>query len=299
MPTFISINILRRRAAILINNVSFGKQTHVYFKKIARIALREKAWKFVVFAAIIALIVAAVVSGDMFKDFESTKSGFFTLASACIWLGIFNSIQSICKEHDIIRSEYRQGMKMSSYICANILWQALLCAIQSIIIYGICIAFGFFADCPSDGSVMPAFIEYFITIFLLTFGSSVLGIMVSSIAGNPTTAMTIMPFVLILQLIMSGVLFELSGFSETVANITYSKWGMSAFGSTGDMNSLQHTIEQELPEMAEKIKELYPDEKVYDHEAWTLLSAWLWCIGITVVSAAVSVISLKIKNRDS
>lgn len=235
----------------------------------------------------------------MFDNYESTKSGFFTLASACIWLGIFNSIQSICKEHDIIRSEYRQGMRMTSYICANIMWQAVLCIVQSVIIYAVCLAFGFFRDCPSDGAMMPSFIEYFITIFLLTFGSSVMGIMVSSISGNPTTAMTIMPFVLILQLIMSGVLFELSGFSETVANITFSKWGMSAFGSSGDMNSLEHAMAKKLPEMAQMIADQYPVDEVYDQEAGTLITAWLWCIGITVVSAVVSVVSLKIKNRDS
>ena len=91
-----------------MNSVSFGKQTIVYFKKIARIAVREKVWIFLAFALIISLIVSLVVSGDMFEDYESTKSGFFTLASACIWIGIFNSIQSICKEHDIIRSDYRQ-----------------------------------------------------------------------------------------------------------------------------------------------------------------------------------------------
>lgn len=282
-----------------MNSVGFGKQTSVYFKKITRIALREKAWKFVVFAAIIAVIVATVVSEDMFDSFESTKSGFFTLASACIWLGIFNSIQSICKEHDIIRSEYRQGMKLSSYICANILWQAVLCLVQSLLIYGVCIAFGFFKNSPADGAMMPAMIEYFITLFLLTFGSSVMGIMVSSISGNPTTAMTIMPFVLILQLIMSGVLFELSGFSETVANITFSKWGMSAFGSTGDMNGLEHAMAKKLPDMAQMIAEQYPVDEVYNHESGTLITAWLWCLGITVVSAVVSVISLKIKNRDS
>lgn len=282
-----------------MNQVSFAKQTSVYFKKISRIAIRERVWKFILFAAIIAMIVAAVVSEKMFSNFESTKSGFFTLASACIWLGIFNSIQSICKEHDIVRSEYRQGMKLSSYISANILWQAVLCFIQCVIIFGVCIAFGFFADSPSDGTITNAFVEYFITIYLLTFGSSVLGIMVSSISGTPTTAMTIMPFVLILQLIMSGVLFELSGLSEKVAYITYSKWGMSAFGSTADLNNLEHVMAQKLPDMASMISEQYPPEDAYTREAATLIHAWLWCAGITIFSAVVSVIGLKIKNRDS
>lgn len=282
-----------------MGNTSFSTQTRVYFKKITRIAIREKAWKFVAFAAVIALIVALVISKDMFTAFEKTKSGFFTLASACIWLGIFNSIQSICKEHDIIRSEYRQGMRMSSYITANILWQSLLSLVQSIVIFLICIAFSFFSEKVGDGVLMNAYIEYFITIYLLTFGSSVLGIMVSSIAGTPTTAMTIMPFVLILQLIMCGVLFELSGASEYISYITFSKWGMSAFGATADLNSIEHILEQNLPDMASLIKEQYPPEDCYKADAVNLLSSWLYCIVITVVSAVISILSLKIKNRDS
>ncbi len=114
-----------------MNNTSFVTQTHVYSKKLFRISLREKAWKYLVFAAIISMIVALIVGEDMFKTFESTNSGFFTLASACIWIGIFNSIQSICKEHEIIRAEYRQGMKMSAYVCAHVLWQMVLCLVYA------------------------------------------------------------------------------------------------------------------------------------------------------------------------
>lgn len=282
-----------------MNSSSFGKQTMVYLKKIARIAIREKVVVYLLFAVIISLVVSAVVSGDMFTDFESTKSGFFTLASACIWIGIFNSIQSICKEHEIIRSDYRQGMRLTSYIFANILWQALLCLVQTIIIFVICLSFGFFGDDFGDSVIMHPLLEYFITIFMLTFGSAVLGIAVSSFSGTPTTAMKIMPFVLILQLIMSGVLFELSGVADGVANITFSKWGMSAFGSTADLNSLEHKMAQELPELAETIAAQYPVEDCYSHNVSTLLLSWFWNFVITVVSAVISVLSLKIKNRDS
>lgn len=272
---------------------SFATQTGVYFKKIARIAMREKSWKFIVFAGIIALIVAAVVGGDMFTTYDDTKSGFFTIASACIWIGIFNSIQSVCKEHEIIRSEYRQGMKISSYIIANVCWQAVLCLIQSILTFVIlCI----FVDFNSDGIILSAYVEYFITIYLLIFCSAILGLMVSSVSGNPTTAMTIMPFVLILQLIMSGVLFELEGFAEGIAVITFSKWGMSAFGSIANLNSDSYPL---------AISEAFPNvvrletEDCYDNEPSNLLLAWLCCVIIAVVCIAVSIISIKVKNRDS
>lgn len=287
-----------------MNNVSYGKQTMVYFGKVTRIALREKSWKFIIFAAIISFIVATVTGEDMFSCFEATKSGFFTLASACIWLGIFNSIQSICKEHDIIRSEYRQGMKLSSYITANVMWQAVLCLVQSIVIFIICICFGFFSSAPEDGVILPAIIEYFITIYLLTFGSSVLAIMVSSISGTPLTAMTIMPFVLILQLIMCGVLFELAegGVADIISNTTFSKWGMSAFGATGDLNSLEYRIMEEVkdnPMMVEALKDSFPPVDAYDPTEENLLGSWLMCIVITFASALISILGLKIKNRDS
>ena len=105
-----------------------------------------------------------------------------------------------------------------------------------------------------------------------------------------------MPFVLILQLIMSGVLFDLSGWSEKISYITFSKWGMSAFGSIADLNS------EDLPLRLSKV---YPqiikpgDESCYDHTSGNLLTAWLWCAGISVVCYIVSILSLKIRNRDS
>ena len=43
-----------------------------------------------------------------------------------------------------------------------------------------------------------------------------------------TTAMTVMPFVLIVQLVMADVIFELNGTAKAVSNITVGKWSMTA-----------------------------------------------------------------------
>lgn len=280
-----------------MKNASFLVQTKVYFKKIARISIREKAWIYLLFAVIIATIVVMVTAGDMFKYLDSTKSGFFTLSSACIWIGVFNSIQSICKEHKIIRSEYRQGTKLSSYVSAHILWQAVLCFAQTVIIFLICLMSGFFGKHPK-AVIGNAYIEYFVTIFLLTFGAAVLGLMVSSFSGTPTTAMKIMPFVLIIQLILSGVLFELEGFAEVAACITFSKWGMSAFGSIGNINKgLLPKIADDIPNF-DKL-DIEDKDPLFNHNPETLLHAWGWIAGLIVVFAIISVISLKIKNKDS
>ena len=288
-----------------MNDTSFSTQAGVYFRKIARISMREKAWKYLIFAAIISSIVVFIVGDDMFKTFDSTNSGFLTLASACIWIGIFNSIQSICKEHEIIRAEYRQGMMISAYIAAHVIWQALLCLAESIVIFILCCIKMNFDKSPH--LMLSAYVENFITIFLLVFGAAVLGLMISAISGTPTTAMTIMPFVLIVQLILSGVLFSLSGVSEFFSNFTLSKWGMSAFGSESDLNGLNLAINGRLikdgllapPEYGGVMLKMDPINKFYEHNVGRLLLAWFVCIAITAFNAAVSGLALKLKNRDS
>ena len=275
-----------------MNESTLGVQIHVYFRKMFRINMREKSWKYLIFALIISLLVAMIVGPDMFANFETTNSGFFTLASACIWIGIFNSIQSVCKEHEIIRAEYRQGMKISAYVSAHALWQALLCLAQTIVIFIVCCIFMKFDS--SAHLLLSAYVENFITIYLLTFGASILGLMISSISGNPTTAMTIMPFVLIIQLVMSGVLFSLSGFSEFISYFTLSRWGMSAFGCEADLNSILTGTQMIDPRFSNPMSSDF-----YNHEVIRLFAAWFAIIGITFFNAFVSGLALKIKNRDS
>ena len=275
-----------------MNESSMMMQTHVYFKKLFRINMREKSWKYLIFALIISMLVALIVGPDMFGNFDTTNSGFFTLASACIWIGIFNSIQSICKEHEIIRAEYRQGLRISSYVFAHVLWQSLLCLAQTIIIFVVCCIWMQFDK--SAHLLISAYVENFITIYLLTFGAAVLGLMISSISGTPTTAMTIMPFVLIIQLVMSGVLFILSGASEVFSYFTLSRWGMAAFGCEADLFHMPTGVQQVEPLFNNPM-----NSDFYKPEVIRLFAAWFAIIGITLFNAFVCGLALKIKNRDS
>lgn len=275
-----------------MNESDLMTQTNVYFKKLFRINMREKSWKYLIFALIISMLVALIVGPDMFGNFDTTNSGFFTLASACIWIGIFNSIQSICKEHEIIRAEYRQGLRISSYVFAHLLWQALLCLAQTIIIFVVCCIWMRFDK--SAHLLISAYVENFITIYMLTFSAAVLGLMISAISGTPTTAMTIMPFVLIIQLIMSGVLFILSGASEVFSYFTLSRWGMAAFGCEADLFHMPTGVQQVEPMFNNPM-----NSDFYKPEVIRLFAAWFAIIGITIFNTFVCGLALKIKNRDS
>ena len=274
-----------------MKNAAFTLQTGVYFRKLRRIASKERCWKFILFAFVISFTVGAVVGGDMFTNYESTKSGFFSFTSAAIWIGIFNSIQSICREHEIIRSEYRSGMKLGAYITAHALWQLLICTVQSGMISA---AEMIFAGGGAEGLIFPAPVEYFITVLLLCYGADMMGLMISAAAPDAASAMTVMPFVLILQLIMSGVLFDLSGWSEAISCLTFSKWGMCAFGSTADLND---------PALPLRMSEAFPNvirlapEECYEHTPENLLTAWGISAGIGMICVIASGRILWIKNK--
>ena len=270
------------------------KQIPVYIEKNFRIFKNQKDWKFIVIAAVISLIVCYIVGKDMFVTYESTKMGFFAITCAAIWIGIFNSIQRICKEHDTITSEYRAGLHLSAYIMSHVIFDFFICLIQAVILTVICILF---IDFPEKGIIFSSSIpEYFITLFLVIWCSDIMGIMISSVSANPNVAMTAMPFALILQLIMSGVLFKLDGISEYIANITYSKWCMSALGSVGDLNDPELPLEITLsiPQIVRQ-----GTEEIYESTAENLLASW-GCISlIGIICVIIAFVSLKIKNRGS
>ena len=77
--------------------------------------------------------------------------------------------------------------------------------------------------------------NYIITLFLVIYCADILGMAVSSIVKSEKAAMTVMPFILIIQLVMCGMFFPLEGVAAGVSNLTISKWGMEAIGTTADM----------------------------------------------------------------
>ena len=257
----------------MYNKVPITQQIPVYFRKFARINFRESAWKYILFSGIIALIIGAIVDG-------LGHSGVFVIVSGCIWLGIFNTIQSVCKEHDIINSEYRQGMNIGAYVIAQVLWQAVLCLIQAIVMFIVLLPFGFYSGVDS-GNI---FLLIMITFYVLIFGASILGLMISCIAGTPTTAMTIMPFVLIVQLLMCDdkVMFELNGVGDVFSCITFSRWGMHALGSLAGLQST-----------------MFSDPHAYGDSFGYTGGSLLLCLLISAVFVVISYFALVIRNKKS
>ena len=220
-------------------------QIKIYTRKFLR-TLKKESIISIFIGIIITFVVMFVTSENMFFKFEGTKSGLFSLICVCIWIGIFNSIQLVCREkNDIVKDELDKSLKASSYMAAHFIYQFFLCAIQSVIVFIIFYMSMVLGDKGDIGNPLA----YLITIFLIMYASDAMAFVISSAVPNPIVAMTIMPLLLLIQLVMAGVLFELEGAASVVANFTVSKWGMSAFGMIGDITSLPSAVKDKLIDM--------------------------------------------------
>ena len=229
------MNVKKSSRQMTIRHLGRGSQLTIYFGKMLRMFIYQNDWKVLPMAALIAGLVGMVIRPMLFINMEGTLMGAFAMVCVCIWNGCFNSIQVICRERDVIKREHRSGMHISSYIVSHMLYQALLCLAQTVITLYVIQMVG--VQYPREGLITPFFfLDFMISLFLITYASDMMSLWVSALAKNTTTAMTIMPFVLIFQLVFSGGMLELPAWTESLTHFTISSPGLKVIAAQADTN---------------------------------------------------------------
>ena len=229
------MNVSNRPMKIRIRHRGRGSQMIIYLGKLLRLFIYQNDWKLLPMAALIAGLVGMVIRNRFFINMEGTLMGAFALVCVCIWNGCFNSIQVICRERDVIKREHRSGMHITSYILSHMVYQALLCVAQTIITLYVTIFVG--VEYPGKGLITAVFLlDFSISMFLITYAADTLSLWISALAHNTTTAMTVMPFVLIFQLVFSGGMLTLPSWTEPLTHFTISNPGLKVVAAQADIN---------------------------------------------------------------
>ena len=219
-----------------IRHLGRFEQIGIYFGKMLRMFVYQNDWKVLPMAAIIAGLVGMVIKSMLFVSMEGTLMGAFALVMVCVWNGCFNSIQVICRERDVIKREHRSGMHISSYVAAHMLYQFLLCLLQTGVTVYTIKQVG--VQFPEEGLFTPwMMVDFGITMLLITYASDMLSLWVSTMAKTTTAAMTVMPFILIFQLIFSGGMFSLPSWTHPLSSLTVSNPGLKAVMAQSDYNN--------------------------------------------------------------
>ena len=216
---------------------SLLRQVGVCLTRCMRSFRNENGWKQIVSVGLITILIASVTGDELFVTFKATRNGCFALVCACIWTGIFNSIRSVCRERDIIRREHRTGLRMSAYVMAHMIYEGLLSMSEALVATLLTWLVNR-SHFMKGGVIFPAGVEMWIEFFLIIYAADVMAMMISSIVTNENTAMTVMPFALIIQMIFSGTVFELEGIAEKFSHLTIARWGMNALSASSDVNRM-------------------------------------------------------------
>ena len=212
-------------------------QIFIYLGKLLRMFLYQNDWKVLPMAAMVAGLVGLVIRRRFFYTMEGTLMSALAITCVCIWNGCFNSIQVICRERDIVKREHRSGMHISSYIVSHMLYQALLCLLQTVITLYVTVVVG--VNYPAEGFFTPLFlIDFFVSLFLITYASDMMALWISALCRTTTTAMTVMPVVLIFQLVFSGGMMTLPARAEPITNFIISNYGLKLITAQADYNHL-------------------------------------------------------------
>ena len=231
------LNIKKTGRMRKIRHRGRASQVPIYLGKQLRFFVNQSDWKVLPMAAIIAALVSMVIRKDFFVTMEGSLKGAFALTCVGIWNGAFNSIQAICRERPIIKREHRSGMHISSYIVAHMIYQFALCAAQTGLTLYVMKMLGI--KFPEEGFITPwMIVDLGISLLLITYASDMMSLFISSISHTTTGAMTVMPFVLIFQLVFSGGMLTLPDWTKPLSNFTISSYGTRAIAAQSGYNEM-------------------------------------------------------------
>lgn len=189
-----------------------------------------------IMTAAIITITCYAVKKDVFETYGATKACLFSVLMCSIWCGLFNSIALFYSERDYLLDDLDKYLPVRTYVSANFFIQFFLSAVESVVC---AFVFSVFFDFKNTGIVLGnRSLDFCLTFFLITMSADMLGFLMGMLINSITSIMTIIPVILIAQLLLSGCLFDLDGIMEKAANFTTARWGFYALGSIADLNGL-------------------------------------------------------------
>ena len=158
----------------------------------------------------------------------------FVFTCAAIWVGIASSLQEIVTEAAIYARERLVNLRLFAYLGSKSLVFTGLALIQTCLMTG-AIALGFASPTPAQ---LPWLAGVGITTFLTLYSAICLGLLVSAFAKNASQANSMLPILIVPQIVFAGVLFDMAGAGKIFSWLMLSRWSIGAYASLVDVNAL-------------------------------------------------------------
>jgi len=281
---------------------SFFRQVGVVSKRYLNLICNDRARLMLLLLepVLLGIVLKVCASDAVYDSYLETKNMLFTFVCCAIWVGIFNSIQEICKERVILKREYMANLRLEAYISSKFAVQALLCLVQTVLLFGM---FAITIGLPEEGFLMENPVpEMLVTTYLAVLSASCMGLIVSALSKNADRAMTVSPFLLVIQMVFAGIIFKLEGAVKFISNLTVSRWAISALGISTDLEKMYEPVEEQNELIAALTGEEVAIDKsleLFERTEANMLECWLVMLGFCIVCCVISALVLRRVSKDS
>ncbi|MEL6788067.1 MAG: ATP-binding cassette domain-containing protein, partial [Cyanobacteria bacterium J06607_15] len=214
----------------------------------------------------------------------------FIFSCIAIWIGLSNAIREIVKEGAIYFRERLLNLGLLPYLTSKLIIRGGLALVQTLLIAAV-VLLVFKAP---ESELIPWSIGFAVTTFLTLLASTSLSLMLSALVKTENEGNGILPLVMIPQIIFSGVLFNLEGWSSKLSWIMLSRWSIGAYGSLANVNAMAPEQSQLLT--SEMLNEIFQPSAVYEATWANLGLNWGILLLHTLIYSAIALIILRRKD---
>ncbi len=220
--------------------MSDWRQFFILTRRYAELLTRDRVNLMVLIlqAPVIAIILGIVAGPNVFEPghkFTTAQQVLFMLGISGVWLGTNNAAREITKENPIYLRERLVNLRVFPYIMSKVVVLSILGLVQSFLLVGIILVT---SGAPPTGALFPAAFELIVGVWLTAMAGIGIGLLVSAIASNTDKAVSIVPIILIPQIILSGMIFALPGATKDLSFLTVSKWSLDSLGTSAGIDQL-------------------------------------------------------------
>jgi hypothetical protein len=202
----------------------FCRQTALLTRRYAAIWLGDYPALLAMAAqALVVAVLLGILFGDLGKVTDPVEHGqrsvnlMFLLAISSFWFGCNNAAKEIVKERVIFTRERDFNLMIESYYFSKLLLLTSFSWLQTILLSGVV-----WYWCFPPGALLDAVI----VLLALALAGVTLGLAVSASAATEEMAITLIPMAVIPQIVLSGTIAPLAGWSHTLARLFVSTyWG--------------------------------------------------------------------------
>jgi ABC-type multidrug transport system ATPase subunit/pSer/pThr/pTyr-binding forkhead associated (FHA) protein len=213
---------------------SFIRQTSVLIRRYVSIlrgdpqALIAMAAQGLLIAGLLGLVFGRLADVSLAEQrVQRTINLQLLLATSCFWFGANAASKELVKERAIFRHEHHLNLGVGAYFVSKMIVLAAISVIQAAVLWTIVQAW-----CGLPGSVLLQLL----VLALLAVSGTAFGLLISALARSQEVATTLVPIVVIPQIILAGVVAPLTGGA---------RWLAQGYVT---VHWAQETLERTLPE---------------------------------------------------